>query len=261
MRFSTGLSVCALLLPSIQCSGEAFQGEHEGELALATGPYDPDDGPPNCGEDGICRINECTNDPDCDLPEPPDPPDPVTYSLTGSVTVTSVSGVEGSHVHTLGSPNSTQKAVYAILSLERNNHPCYVAIGTEDVNDETIDTAPLKDHCGENGPTSSYLHADYLDTNAGGSDDHIFIKGVQVCMNGDDDKVKGISVVGTKLTSTGSLVSMTAITDDRTNCDHWDNLVLCPVGQVATAVDVHFATGDEPNDVIGLALHCRTVID
>jgi hypothetical protein len=260
MKFFTRLSVCALVLPLIQCSGEAFEGEHEGELALATGPYDPDDGPPDCGEDGICRINECTNDPDCDLPDPPEPPDPVTYSLSGSVAVTAVSGFVGSDVHTLGSQSSTQAAVYAILSSERNNDPCYVAIGTENVNNETSDSAPLIDHCGDGGPTSSILHADYLDTNAGGSDDHIFIKGVEVCMNADDDKVKGIRVVGTKLTSTGSLISMGAITDDRTNCDRWAGLVSCPVGQVATAVDAHFAAGAEPKELVGLALRCRAVI-
>jgi hypothetical protein len=255
------LSVCAALFPFIQCSGETLDAEHEGELRLATGPYDPDDFPPDCGEDGICRINECTNDPDCDLPDPPDPPDPVTYSLTGSVTVTAVSGFVGADVHTLGSENSTQRAVYAILSLERNNDPCYVAIGTEDVNNESIDTAPLIDHCGSSGPTSSYLHADYLDTDAGGSDDHVFIKGVEVCLNGNDDKVKGIRVEGTKLTSTGSLISMGAITDDRTNCDHWAGIVRCPTGQVATAVDVHFAAGTEPKELIGLALRCRAVVD
>src|SRR5688572_12576738 len=261
MRFITRLSVCVALFPFIQCSGQAFDGEHEGDLALATGPYDPDGGPPDCGEDGICRINECNSDPDCDLPEAPDLPDPAVYSLTGAVTVTAVSGFVGSDVHTLGNQNSTQWAVYAILSRERSNDPCYVAIGIEDINDESNDTAPLIDHCGSNGPTSSYLHADYLDTDAGGSDDHTFIRGVQVCMDSNNDKVKGISVVGTKLTSTGSLVSMAAIPDDRTNCHHWDSLVVCPAGQVATAVDVHFATGSEPKEVVGLALRCRAVVD
>jgi hypothetical protein len=259
MRFFTRLSVCAALLSFIQCSGQAFDGELEGELTMAVGPYDPDDGPPDCGEDGICRVNECNNDPDCpdELNEPE--PDPITYSLTGSVTVTAVSGFTGTDVHTLGDEDSTQQAVYAIMSLERSNDPCYVAVGTEDLNNEGIESAPLKDHCGAGGPTSSLLHAGYLDTEHGGSDDHVFVRGVQVCMNGDLNKVKGISVVGSKLTSTGSLVSMAAIADDRTNCDSWRTLRTCPAGQVATAVDVHFATGSEPKEIIGLALRCRAV--
>lgn len=181
-----------------------------------------------------------------------------TWALTGSITKTAVSGFSGT-VYTLGTPSSTTKAAYAVLSNEHNNHPCFVAIGTEDLNDETIDSAPQKDLCGSSS-LSSTMHADYLDINAGGADDHVFISGISVCMNNSDDRVKGISVVGKRLDSAlGALVSVAQIADSRTNCNHWESWVQCPSGQIAAAVDAHFGPGGTPRDLIGLALQCRTV--
>lgn len=181
-----------------------------------------------------------------------------TWGLTGSVTRTAVSGFSGT-VYTLGTPSSTTKAAYAVLSNEHNNHPCFVAIGTEDLNDETIDSAPDKDLCGSSN-LSSTMHADYLDINAGGTDDHIFISGISVCMNSAGDRVKGISVVGKRLdAAAGALVSVSQVWDSRTNCQHWESWVQCPSGQIATAVDAHFGPGGTPRDLIGLALQCRTV--
>ena len=223
MKFVTRLSIAALVLPCIQCQAELADPAEEAALqqeALSS----------------------------------------VTWSLTGSVTPTTVTGVSGSDVHTLGDPDSTQTAIYAVLSRERSDEPCYVAVGAENLNDETIDSVPVKDHCGEKGPKSSTLHADFLDVNAGGADDHIFIRGVNVCLNRGNDKVKGISVVGLKLKSDGTTSTVSAVSDDRTNCHHWSGLVTCPTGQIATAVKTYFAAGNEPKDLTGLSLECREVV-
>jgi hypothetical protein len=150
--------------------------------------------------------------------------------------------------------------VYALLSRERSDDPCHFAIGTENLNNAGSDAAPIQNLCGASGPTSSTLHADYLDIDAGGADDHIFVRGVIVCMNSNRTKVKGISVVGRKLTSSGTLVTLTGSEGGtRTNCAGWESWQLCPSGQIATAVDAHFAAGNTPRDLTGIALHCRTV--
>jgi hypothetical protein len=193
------------------------------------------------------------------LAPPPDRKPPAFAGTTGPVTLTAVSGVPGS-VYTLGTPTSSVNAVYALLSRERSDDPCHFAIGTENVNTATLDSAPTENLCGPNGPTSSTLHADYLDVNAGGLGDHDFVSGVIVCMNSGDDKVKGISVVGKRVASNGTLTPLPVDgSAPRANCHHWDSWVQCPAGQIATAVDAHFASGNTPRELTGIALHCRAV--
>jgi hypothetical protein len=232
----------------------------------AVGPQDPDGDPPSCGEDGICRINECDDDPDCDLPEPSNTP-PAVWSLSGPVHRTAVSGELGTDVFTLGTPTDATRGVYALLSRERSNDPCHFAIGVESVNDERSDSAPELNLCGAT-PTSSTLHADYLDVTAGGSYDHSFVSGVTVCMNALGDKVKGISVSGRKLLSNGALIAASTVgSSPRPNCDSWSAWATCPSGQIVTAIDAHFQpdngpTGGPfppPRSLSGIALHCRTV--
>jgi hypothetical protein len=227
-------------------------------------PVLEDDHSVSCGLDDVCH-DECGHDPDCPGvldPPPEDTDSPVTeVVLTGQPSLTGVSGIAGSR-YTRGNANSTNTAVFAILSNERSNHPCYVAVGTENVNNAALDTLPVPevDLCGTNGATSSTLHADYLDTNAGGGDDRVFVSGVRVCMNNGNDRVKGIRVAGKRITTSGSLVTFGEVVDTRTNCDHWESWVDCPTGQIATAVDLHFdAAGNLPRSLTGIALQCRAV--
>jgi hypothetical protein len=153
--------------------------------------------------------------------------------------------------------------VDAILSAERSDEPCYVSVGTEDVNDATHDSVSEHDLCGPQSynPNGTMLHADFLDVDAGGIDDHVFVNGVQVCMNAGYDKVKGIAVAGVKLSSNGTLVSVAPRSDKRAHCDddRWMSWEYCLDGQIATAVDLHFSAGLPPNDLTGIALHCRDV--
>jgi hypothetical protein len=182
----------------------------------------------------------------------------VSWYLTGSATPTPVSGVSQSDIHVLGDKNSSDMAVDSVLWRERSDEPCYIAIGAEDVNDETVDSTPVKDHCGSKGPTSKTYHADYLDLNAkGGIGDHIFVRGVDACLNKAGDKLKGVSVAGLELASDGSLSYIDQVPDWANNCDHWAGWVTCGAGEIATAVDAHFAAGSEPRDMTGLGLECR----
>lgn len=231
----------------------------------AVGPVDPNDpSPPSCGADGICRINECRADPDCERASGPGRPPSTpatTYRLTGTPEPTDVSGIEGSRF-TRGTAVSGDKAVFAILSRERSDNPCYVAVGVENINNPATDTVPTPaiDLCGGNGPTSSILHADYLDVNAGGGDDRVFVTGVQVCMDRGDDRVKGIHLHGKRITMGGSLVDFQPDEQaSRTNChqDHWHSWADCPSGQLATAVDLHFDGGSLPRSLTGIGLQCR----
>jgi len=273
------MSACALMLLFTQCQSET---DDAASLSRAVGPQDVDGRPPDCGQDGICRINECDDDPDCDDPSEAQSgaqsgpaavgatpgviagtPGAVsaTWSLTGPVTPTLISGFSGTSQSTLGTPGSSTKGAYALLSRERSDDPCHLALGTEDIDTATIDSVPILDFCGPNGPTSSTLHADYLDPNAGGVDEHTFISGVSVCMDSGNDKVKGISVVGKILTSAGSLVPVAQSWGSRTNCHHWEAWRHCPVGQIATAVDAHFVPENGGRrSLVGLALHCRAVM-
>jgi hypothetical protein len=263
MNYVFQTSTCALLLLLTHCRSSFVEMDTSAttQQSLATSTSDD---PPDCSADGICRITQCDNDPDCsDLSDGDhnDHPAPAaTWALTGSISHTSISGFAGTEVHTLGVANSDVNAVYALLSRERSDDPCYFAIGTENVNNAALDAAPIVDLCGSNGPTSSYLHADYLDIDAAGSGDHNFISGVVVCMNRNDDKVKGISVVGKKLMSDGTLVSLSVLgSPPRPNCDGWESWSQCPAGQIATAVDAHFATGNTFRSLTGIALQCRAV--
>lgn len=254
-------SCCALFLLACETDDSEIDG-----LRQAVGPQDPGGDPPSCGEDGICRINECDDDPDCDEPVASESP-PAVWALSGVVHHTAVSGELGTDVFTFGTPTDATRGVYALLSRERANDPCFFAIGTEHINNEASDLAPELNLCGAT-PTSSTLHADYLDVNAGGSDDHTFISGVTVCMNAAGDKVKGVTVSGRKLSTSGAVIGASNVgSSPRPNCDGWRSWASCPLGQIATAVDAHFQPDNvpwggpvpPPRSLTGIALHCRTV--
>lgn len=168
--------------------------------------------------------------------------------LTGEPRSSGISGFPGSKF-TRGNANSTGMAVAGIYSRERRDNPCYVAVFTEDIDNAASDGTPDIDLCGGNGPTSGPLAAVYLDTNAGGGNDRVFVTGVQVCMDRGDERVKGIHLHGKRITTAGTLVDFGPDAQDaRTNChqDHWKRWVNCPAGQIATAVDLHFEAGNTP---------------
>ncbi|HEX3127069.1 MAG TPA: hypothetical protein VH394_07045 [Thermoanaerobaculia bacterium] len=173
--------------------------------------------------------------------------------LTGDPFSTGLSGFPGSKF-TLGDPDSSSRALVAVLSRERSDEPCFVSVGWEDVNQSSTNDAITKDLCGGNGPSSGTMGGTY------GPADRVFITGVQVCMNKDDDRIKGIHLHGKRITDEGTLVDFGPDEQDsRTNChqDHWKRWVNCPAGQVATAAIIHFEAGNTPRSWTGIGLQCR----
>lgn len=179
--------------------------------------------------------------------------------LTGTPSPTEISGYKGS-TFTLGDADSGNRALVGVLSRERSDKPCEVSVGWEDVNKSSTNGAITKDLCGGNGPTSDTMGGTYANT--GGDANRVFVTGVQVCMNKDDDRIKGIHLAGYRITESGSLVKFSPdAQDSRTNChqDHWKRWVNCPAGQIATAAVIHFAAGGTPRSWTGIELRCRTV--
>jgi len=200
-----------------------------------------------------------------------------TYSLEamlhGAPEATSVSGFKGSSFRLEG-PGELH-AVYGLFSVERKDHPCYVGLRTEDINDYGSDSGDYKDLCGKRG-TSSELGAAYEDTGSNGT--RVFVHGVRVCMNKKGTRVKGLQLRGKRIDENGhpvdlesgdpthgqaggSDVGLHVITeprDTRAHCNNWKRWSECPRhNQIATAVIAHFEAGNTPRSLTGLALECR----
>ena len=272
---------CVALLALCQCQTD--RADELTGLTQAQAPYEPGGtvgSPPQdpCRANGICDWYQCgEDDPDCEEAPSIDTSDTAdegqftqgtvasltlgSWAFEGEVYLTPISGFASDDAFTLGTPTSGRRAVYSLLLRERSDEPCHAAIGIEDLEDETIDVVPVLNLCGGEPPTSSTLPGSYLDVNAGGADDHDFLSGVSVCMNRDDDKVKGLSVVGKRLTSAGDVLFLNADDDPphRANCHTWMSFVECPHEQVATAVELHFRDGNRQS-LTGVALHCRTPV-
>lgn len=193
--------------------------------------------------------------------------------LHGAVETTSVSGFKGS-AFTLGGPNGLH-AVYGLYSVERRDHPCYLGIRTESINDFNVNSGDIKDLCGKDA-TSKELGVAYEDTGANGK--RVFVHGIRVCMNKQETRVKGFQVRGKRIDADGhpvdldsgkptqgqaggSDVGMHIITepkDTRSHCKNWKRWVECPRhNQVATSVIAHFEAGNTPRSLTGVALECR----
>lgn len=258
MRLIPRCFIALLIVPCIQCQAQVEPTESGSDTALTQALASEADGSdPDCSKNGVCNMKECLDaDPDC----PQDtPPKSVSWKLTGTVTEVTTGDVT-TKPHPLGDKNSSHAAVVALLSRQRSDEPCYVAVGTEDLNDASDDDTSEIDLCGSKGPTSDYISAEFLDRDAGGDYDHAFIQGVDLCMNAAGDKVKGMSAAALVLASDGT--TLLAETDanspnaQRANCDHWVGFAWCPVGQVATQVTAYF-DGQEPKDLTGIKLFCR----
>ena len=196
-----------------------------------------------------------------------------SVSMTGSVTTTDVSGFSGS-AYQIGKPDGS-RAVYGLWSVERKDKPCYIASMTENVNNSSDDSGALKDLCGNNA-TSREMKAQFSDSKFS---DRTFIRSLRVCMNNGKTRIKGFQIKGREIDSNGNvidlptdypdsgsssglsaLVDQNAPSDERNNCNgNWKKWAKCPAGQIATALNVHYAAGSTPRSVTGIALKCRKV--
>lgn len=95
-------------------------------------------------------------------------------------------------------------------------------------------------------------------------DDVRAVKSVQVCMNRDDDRIKGVRVGGAHVDSDGRVSSDSNIDGEfeRTNCHDWSTERTCPSGEVAVGIKVEFGdahdmiSGSSDNNASGMRLIC-----
>jgi hypothetical protein len=193
-------------------------------------------------------------------------------SLIGVVTPSGISGFAGTSF-TLGMPGGTQ-GVYGLWSVERNDRPCYIASMTEDVNNSGADSGEIKNLCGASA-TSSEMKVEFGDIKFS---KRTFVRALRVCMNKDNNRVKGFQIRGREIDSNGNVsdlftrypdwsgvTGMSALADlnapsgVRRNCDDWKKWVECPKDQIATALTAHFGPGSNPRSLTGIALQCRAL--
>jgi hypothetical protein len=140
------------------------------------------------------------------------------------------------------------------------------------------DLTRSKDLCGGHKPADP-IQVSFEDAAPGGS--RAFVTGVRVCMNNQQNKVKGLAIRGMKITDSGELAALDPVTgmghaggsevltpqpnvplSTRPNCDEkdgWKKWAECPAGSLATAAVFHFAAGKEPRSLTGIALKCRAL--
>lgn len=166
----------------------------QSQVGLAVGPIDPDaSGPPSCGADGICRINECKATPDPDCPKLPTGspgntiiPTDVPHLSNQPVPSAATSGKTPTN-KTLAKEASSNDAVYSVTIGEDSDDPCYMEIKYRDV--ATLETqSSLKfSEC------AGHKVGDLLTTSLPRG---AFATGVRICLNSDGDKLKGIQLIG-----------------------------------------------------------------
>ena len=189
--------------------------------------------------------------------------------LTDPVTSSEISGFARTPF-TLGAPEGTY-GVNGVLSMERDHKPCHIASMTEDINDYRSDSSAIKNLCGENA-TGNRISAGFGEIKFAR---HTFVRALRVCMNNDNNRVKGFQIRGRVIDANGNvtdlpprhaslalmseLTDLNAPNDQRLNCDNWEKWVECPESQIVTALTAHFGPGAEPRSVTGIALQCRLV--
>lgn len=184
---------------------------------------------------------------------------PVRVEFTGDVHTTARTGYVGK-TFVLGDPNSSEFGLWGLYSKEKSDDPCWVQANSESINNNLLKGGAAKSLCGANGPNEpSMLSADFADTDFTGQ--RAFVTGVSICLNRDEDKVKGWRLYGKKITDSGTLVDLTtsALAGPRANCHEWQPRVDCPAGELATAAEIHYGPGTEPRSWIGIALKCRAL--
>lgn len=205
----------------------------------------------------LARFCKACYGPDCPSPRP------LELLLVGSEHSTELSG-RPSVPTTIGvtvtedDPNA-HAALYGISWRERGDDPCEVTLKIENLMTyfDRPDVSTQKCGTGKD-PTSTALLANFDDrwgTRA-------FMTGIRVCMDRQDDKVKGFQIFGQAIDNNGDLYPLPLTTlKERTNCHHWAKTVAsCPAGQLATAAELHFereANEKKPRSLTGVRLLCR----
>lgn len=203
---------------------------------------------------------------------------PVSVSAQSFAPGSVETGVSGnSSSRTLIAPTLDNFGLNGVESQERSDEPCFVRTLREDLANSGTDGTRASNRCGGNGPTSSTMKVEFTDGHWAGT--HVFVRAIRVCLNANRDKVKGFGIKGSVVDANGTVMTLEQFdaanppgpnafnrlfeaTDERTNCDDsggWRAFVECPAGHIATGLVAHFATGNEPRRLTGVALICRQV--
>lgn len=110
--------------------------------------------------------------------------------LTGKPSTTAISGRAGTD-RTLAKPGSSNDAIYGVIIAERSDDPCFLQANFRDVTSNA---------------TSSLRFAECDDNNRNEGTDRsrvsmalpegVFVTGINICLNGNRDKMKGIQLIG-----------------------------------------------------------------
>lgn len=88
------------------------------------------------------------------------------------------------------------------------------------------------------------------------------IIGVNVCLNRNGNRIKGVAIRGARVSATGAVTPEAAFEDefDRPNCKgRWSSWSTCSSGKVATGIDYHVTDDGRGRSVSGLELQCQAV--
>lgn len=155
---------------------------------------------------------------------------------------------------------------------ERRDRPCYIQSsfsrqvpgGREDVGTYRdgnqvrgvrVEVETQEERTCEGGSETASSRR-YLSYNNSTGDPVRAVHGVRVCQRASNDRIKGIRILGSEITKDGpDRDPGLAITEERTNCNDWNDPVLCPTGEVAVALRVEY----RGESAVGLSLRCAAV--
>jgi hypothetical protein len=179
-------------------------------------------------------------------------------ALTGEESRTQFSGKYDKSVTIIGSDTDSQ-GMFEIEAAESGDYPCHFKIRRRDFdslsNSQYANGGDDNRSCDWTSKSKEVLSFSDTDT---------YIRGVQVCLNGNETRVKGIRVFGARLNrATGALANVSGNKEFvRPNCkqNDWKAAVYCPVGQVATKLRIS-STGRYGSmvETEGLGLLCRAI--
>jgi hypothetical protein len=174
------------------------------------------------------------------------------YHLDDAEFLTQFSGYRNAVVRKGGEED--YKALYGLELAEEGDGPCYLKAKSRHLNNySTASYTYDANGCSENDSSRETVEFTGTDT---------YIRGIQVCMNSDGERIKGVKIFGATLNrSTGALTNVATPKEfDRPNCNTWKVAQYCPPGEVATQVRISYVDFAYYTDEInGLALVCRAV--
>lgn len=177
------------------------------------------------------------------------------YYLDGAETRTELTGFNAPNEGEAKLPPKT--AMQYVSWYERGDEPCAFAVGGDWFAAESVydNDSREVDRCNSGLLTS-------LDRKgASFSGAHTYVSGVRVCMNRDDDRVKGFDLKGRVVAENGAISAASSTQkEERTNCHHWKRWVECPAGQVAIGMRGEFEDGAAPKSLKGVSLICRRIL-